>query len=290
MASHHLLLSHGMAVPVLRGNSSDAEIGITLNLTPAVPASPSDEDHDACRHFDGYFNRWFLDPVFGRHYPADMVADYGRLKRLPTGGMGTFVRTGDLEVIAARTDFIGINYYTRHVARSESITEEQNLRRTVNVAPENEWTDIGWEVYPAGLSEILTRVHLEYRPRKIYVTENGASYGTAPNGDGRIHDQARISYLRDHLTAARHCIEGGVPLAGYFAWSLLDNFEWAHGYDQRFGITWVDYETQQRTPKDSALWYQNVIRNNALGGTDLRAAGSDDRCALDGTGDLHSAK
>ena len=263
-ASHHLLLSHGMAVPVLRRNCRDAEVGITLNLTPAVPASPSEEDYEACRHFDGYFNRWFLDPVFGRHYPADMIADYEKLEQMPKEGIGSFVHDGDLDIIAARNDFLGINYYNRHVARSERIPEEHNQPRTVLVAPKEEWTDMGWEVYPEGLAEILTRVHLEYRPQKIYITENGASYSTGPNGDGRIHDHERIRFIRDHLLQAVQAMDNGVPLAGYFVWSLLDNFEWERGYDQRFGITWVDYETQQRTPKDSALWYRDVVKRGAI--------------------------
>lgn len=262
-SSHHLLLSHGWAVPVIRRNSPSAQVGITLNLSPAIPASSSPADADAARRFDGYMNRWFLEPLYHGEYPPDIVADYAEEDRLPSGGM-TFARPGDLRHVATPTDFIGINYYNRTVARSERVPEAQNLPRSVFVAPESEWTDIGWEVYPNGLFEVLMRVHLDYRPPKIYVTENGASYGDGPDPARRVTDRRRVKFLREHLLAARRAIEAGVPLEGYFAWSLMDNFEWDHGYTQRFGLTWVDYATQERIPKESALWYRRVIERNAV--------------------------
>lgn len=263
MASHHLLLSHGWAVPVLRQNSPGAEVGITLNFTPAYPASPSAADFDAARHSDGYFNRWFIDPLYGRHYPADMLVDYIARGYLPTDGP-RFINTGDMEAIAARTDFLGVNYYTRAVIRSTTVPEEENAPRTVFTAPETEWTEMGWEVYPQGLYELLCRLYFEYRPPKLYVTENGASYSDGPDAGGRIHDERRQRYLRDHIAATHRAMAAGVPLEGYFVWSLLDNFEWERGYTQRFGIVWVDYATQQRMPKDSALWYRRVIAANGL--------------------------
>ncbi|MFS8065522.1 MAG: GH1 family beta-glucosidase [Byssovorax sp.] len=262
-ASHHVLLSHGLAVPVIRRNSADARVGITLNLTPTVPASPSPADYDACRNFDGYFNRWFLDPVHGRGYPADMIADYIAAGHLPPEGL-TVLQPGDLAAISAPCDFLGINYYNRAIARSDKVAEAQNQPRTVELAPAAEWTEMGWEEYPEGLTQILNRVHLVYGPKSIYVTENGASYGTAPGADGRVHDERRLSFLREHFLAARRAIDAGVPLHGFFVWSLLDNFEWDRGYSQRFGIVWVDYETQVRIPKDSALWYKRVIAENAV--------------------------
>lgn len=257
-ASHHVLLSHGLSVPVIRANSRSARVGIALNLTPATPASPSAADREACRHFDGWFNRWFLDPLHGRQYPADMVADYVATGRLSPEGLSA-ARPGDLAAIAAPTDFLGINYYTRAVVRSHDVPEEQNHPRTVHLAPESSFTDMGWEVHPEGLFEILTRVHLEHRPATIYVTENGASYMTGPNDAGRVPDAKRVCFLRDHLGAAHRALEAGVPLAGYFVWSLLDNFEWDRGYSQRFGIVWVDYRTQERILKDSALFYAEVV-------------------------------
>jgi beta-glucosidase len=260
-ASHHLLLSHGAAVPIVRAHSPGAEVGITLNLTPAEPASPSRADRDACRHFDGYFNRWFLDPLHGRDYPADMVRDYAAAGRLPSD-WSSLVRPRDLETIAAPTDFLGVNYYSRAVVRSD-VPEAENLPRTVFLAPEREWTEMGWEVHPDGLYQILCRVHFDYGPRRIFVTENGASWTDEPEPSGRVPDERRRAFLREHLRAARRAVEAGVPLHGYFVWSFLDNFEWDRGYSQRFGIVWVDYATQRRVPKDTALWYRRVIEGNS---------------------------
>jgi len=260
-AAHHLLLSHGWAVPIIRGNSRDAEVGIALNLVPAVPASASAADFHACRHFDGYLNRWLLDPLYGRHYPADMVASYMAQGHLPAGGL-TFVHDGDLDTIASRTDFLGVNYYTRRILRDENAPD--NLPQTTFPAPDSERTEMGWEVYPDGLYDILNRLRFEYQPRKIYVTENGASYSDRPDTDGRVRDHRRVDYLRTHLAAAHRAIQNGVPLAGYFVWSLIDNFEWVKGYTQRFGIVWTDYETQERIPKDSALWYKETIAQNGF--------------------------
>jgi beta-glucosidase len=262
-ASHHLLLSHGWAVPLVRQNSPGAEVGITLNLSPSIPASKSDADHDAARQYDGYMNRWFLDPLYRGAYPADILADYGE-RRYLLASTPSWLQPGDLKHIRVATDFLGVNYYNRHVARSDAVDEKDNAPRTIFVADRAEWTDIGWEVYAEGLFEVLMRVHLEYRPDKIYVTENGASYLDGPNQEKRVADLRRVTFLRDHLLAAHRALEGGVPLAGYFAWSLMDNFEWDHGYTQRFGLSWVDYRTQERIPKDSALWYRSVIAEGAL--------------------------
>ena len=250
-------------MPIVRANSRAAEVGITLNLCPAVPASPSLEDEDAARHFDGYFNRWFLDPLYFGRYPDDMVADYIERGQLHRDGL-RFVLPGDLKAIVTPTDFLGVNYYNRAVTRSDQIDEEKNEPRTVEVAPKSEWTDMGWEVYPEGLFQILARLRAGYDVPKMYVTENGASYGDAPGADGRVADERRTRFVRDHLVAAHRAIEAGVPLAGYFLWSLLDNFEWDRGYTQRFGITWVDYVTQRRVLKDSAHWYRRVIEDNAV--------------------------
>lgn len=262
-ASHHLLLSHGGAVRALRCNSPGAEVGITLNLVPAAPASPSGADWDACRRFDGRFNRWFLDPLYGRGYPADALADHIRDGHLPDGDFAV-VKSGDLATIATPTDFLGVNYYNRAIVRSHTVSEEENEPRTLLLSPES--TDMGWEVYPDGLYEVLTHVHRSYRPRAMYVTENGASYATGPDPEGRVRDDQRLEYLRRHLVAARRALLAGAPLRGYFLWSLMDNFEWERGYTQRFGITWVDYATQRRIPKDSALWYRSVIRQNGVDG------------------------
>ncbi len=258
-AAHHVLLAHGWAVPILRRNSPGSQVGIVLNQEPAVPASASPADREAARWHDGYFNRWFLDPVFGQGYPADMVNAYSQAGHLPQGL--EFVQLGDLEAIAAPTDFLGLNYYSRAILRA-SVPERKNAPRTVHRNPNP--TDMGWEVYPDGLYELLMRIHADYHPPMLYITENGASYADGPDGEGRIADQRRLTYLRDHLAAAHRALQAGVPLAGYFAWSLMDNFEWAKGYTQRFGLVWVDYATQQRLPKDSALWYAQVIARNEV--------------------------
>ena len=164
---------------------------------------------------------------------------------------------GGMEAIAAKTDFLGVNYYTRAVVRDDQAAD--NLPQTVFAAPASERTEMGWEVYPQGLYNLLNRLHFEYQAPKLYVTENGCSYSDGPDASGHIRDQRRLNYLRDHFAAVRRAMQNGVPLAGYFVWSLMDNFEWAKGYTQRFGMVWVDYATQQRMPKDSALWYKEVI-------------------------------
>lgn len=260
-AAHHVMLSHGQAVPVIRGNVPDAKVGITLNLCPADAASDSPQDAEATRLFDGFFNRWFLDPLYGRGYPEDKHADYVKRGELPEGGLDV-IEPGDLDTIAVKTDFLGINYYSRAVIRAE-IPEEDNHPRTVHQAPEEEWTEMGWEVHAPSLESLLVRLHEEYAPPSIFITENGASYSTPPEG-ARVPDVKRVRYFHDHLTACSKAIERGVPLDGYFAWSLLDNFEWAKGYTQRFGLVWVDYETQERIPKDSAWWYASTIAANAV--------------------------
>jgi beta-glucosidase len=262
-ASHHLLLSHGWAIPVIRRNSPEAEVGITLNLAPCTPASPSHYDHQACQQVLGMWNRWFLDPLYHKTYPTEVVAGYLDEGILTPEGM-TFVKEGDLDVISAPTDFLGINYYTRHFIRNQEIPEDLNLPQTNYQALEGEWTEMGWEIYPVGLYEILSDINAAYPVNKLYITENGASYSDEPDGNGRIQDTRRLSYLRSHFVEAHRAIQEGVPLAGYMVWSLFDNFEWARGYTQRFGLVWVDYETQQRIPKDSAMWYRAVIQQNGL--------------------------
>ena len=262
-ASHHLLLSHGQAVPIIRQNSRGAEVGITLNLTHVMPASPSPADAIAARVIDGGINRWFLDPLYGRGYPHDMLEHHARSGVLPGPALPN-QRPGDGEIIATACDFLGVNYYSRAVARSAEIPEDQNQPRTVFVAPTSEQTDIGWEVHPQGLSALLIRLQREYNPPRLYITVNGAAYNTGPDSNDRVADRARVQYLKTHFEAAHAALEAGVPLAGYFVWSLLDNFEWAHGYQQRFGIVWVDFATQRRLLKDSARYLRDVAWNNAV--------------------------
>ena len=262
-AAHHLLLSHGWAVPVLRRNSPGARVGIALNPVPAYPASPSDADRDAARRFDGAANRWYLDPIFRGSYPRDAVEDLAQEGLLPGGSM-PWVEDGDMKSIAASLDFLGINYYSSAVLRSDRIPEADNAPRSVPEAPPAERTDMGWEVFPQGLHDLLVRIQRAYRPPSVHVTECGAAYDTAPGPGRRVKDARRQEFLREHLLAAHRAIADGVPLAGFFLWTLVDNFEWAHGFTQRFGVVWLDRVTQERTLKDSALWYRDVIAANAV--------------------------
>ncbi|MFZ2517723.1 MAG: family 1 glycosylhydrolase, partial [Anaerolineae bacterium] len=210
---------------------------------------------------DGRWVRWFLDPLYGRQYPADITAELDAEGAFPHGVL-SFVQPGDDAAIATPTDFLGVNYYNRVIVRSQAVTEADNLPPTLIPAPRDpdHWSEMGWETYPDGLFGTLGRLTFEYQVPKIYITENGASYADGPGADSQVHDARRLAYVRQHLTAAWRAIQMGVPLAGYFAWSLLDNFEWAHGYAQRFGLTWVNYETQERIVKDSGLWYGQAAR------------------------------
>lgn len=257
--AHHLLLSHGLATAAVRGNAPDAQVGITLILSPVEPASASAADADAARAYDGFFNRWFLDPLHGRGYPADAVADRVRWGHLPDHAL-PFVREGDLRTIAAPTDFLGVNYYSRAVMRAGP----DGRPRGVPMAPPEDLTDMGWEVWPRGLYDVLMHVHRTYAPRTLYVTENGAAFPDAVTATGRVEDMRRVDYLRDHLVEARRALSDGAPLAGYFAWSLLDNWEWGQGFAKRFGLFRVDYATQKRSPKDSAHFYRAVIAAHAV--------------------------
>jgi beta-glucosidase len=259
-----MLLSHGLVIPVIHRNSPGSEVGITLNLNTITPASPSKADHDAAREYDGLLNRWFLEPLYGRQYPADMVEVYEKRGWLPNGL--DFVQSGDWDVISTPADFLGLNTYTRTVVRSDAIPESENAPRTVFTAPQSEWTEMGWEISHEALFDLLCRLHFEYQPGKIYITENGASYSDGPDVDGRIHDHRRIAYYKGQLASVQRAIQCGVPVAGYFAWSLMDNFEWGRGYTQRFGLIWVDYKTLERKLKDSAYWYREVVEHNWLEG------------------------
>lgn len=257
-AVHHVLLSHGQAVPVIRANAPGAEVGAALMLVPAEPASSSDVDAEATAFFDGMWNRWFFDPMYGLSYPQDFVDRMVSRGFIEDGALG-FVQPGDMETIATPCDFLGINLYSRHVGRGE---EAGNAPR--EVVESTERTDMDWEVWPQALETGLRWVHERYAPGAIYVTENGAAYGQGPGADGHIQDEKRIAYLGGHLRAAHRAIAAGVPLRGYFTWSLLDNFEWGFGKTKRFGLVWVDYETLERTPKASAWWYRDVIARGGL--------------------------
>jgi len=261
--AHHLLLSHGWAVPVLRRNSPASEVGLVHIATAVEPATPSEADRDAARWWDGVFNRWYLDPVYRGEYPADAVADRVRAGHLPSAEL-PFVQHGDLRAISAPLDYLGVNYYSRTVMSGQPGPDGQPAPRAVPMAPPEALTDMGWEVWPQGLEDVLRRLQRDYHPGRIYVTENGAAYPEGPGPDGRVRDERRRAFLEGHLRALQRAVAAGVPVAGYYHWSLLDNFEWAHGFARRFGLVHVDLSTQRRTPKDSAWYYRAVATANAL--------------------------
>ncbi|MBT0772210.1 beta-glucosidase [Kineosporia sp. J2-2] len=267
---HHLLLGHGLAVQALRAQNVE-RVGITLNLYAVDPASDSAVDTDAARRVDGFQNRLFLDPVLKGRYPQDMLHDLSEF-----GGMGD-VRDGDLDTISQPIDMLGVNYYTRYVITGDpdhpDLVGERTGQRDspyIGAAHAREvrhgmpLTDLGWEIDPDGLYDVLTRLKREYPAVPLVITENGAAFADPLSEDGVVHDADRISYVRDHLAACSRAIDDGVPLKGYFLWSVFDNFEWAEGYAKRFGVVHVDYESQVRTPKDSAVWYSKVIETRSL--------------------------
>jgi beta-glucosidase len=267
---HHLLLGHGLATQALKAQGAE-KVGITLNLYAVDPASDSALDTDAARRVDGFQNRLFLDPVLKGRYPQDLLHDFTEF-----GGMGE-VRDGDLKVISTPIDLLGVNYYTRYVITGDPdhpdlVGERRGQLDSPYIGAPNArevrhgkpLTDLGWEIDPDGLYDVLTRLQREYPAIPIVITENGAAFDDVLTDDGAVHDSRRVAYVRDHLAACSRAIDAGVPLKGYFLWSVFDNFEWAEGYAKRFGVVHVDYETQVRTPKDSALWYSKVIRSGSL--------------------------
>jgi beta-glucosidase len=269
-ASHHLLLAHGLAAEAM--DDGGGEIGIILNLQPTRPATDDPGDERAARLGDLQMNALYLDPLFGRGYPAELVEHYRGVSDFG------FVRDGDLDTIARPLDFLGVNYYTLQTVTAHPQPEGEaaplpgHLGGWVVVPPGVGATAMGWAIEPASLTEVLLRLRREYPPIRLYVTENGAAFDDEVGPDGRVDDRRRIAFLRDHLSAAHRAIEAGVPVAGYFVWSFLDNFEWAEGYSKRFGLVYVDYETQERIPKESARWYREALRRGGPEGEGLTFA------------------
>ncbi|MCD5341811.1 beta-glucosidase [Arthrobacter sp. AK04] len=283
-AAHHLLLGHGLAARELRREDPDATLGITLNLTVPDPRDPgSKSDRDAARRIDGQFNRIFLDPLFRGEYPADLLADVAHL------GLAGLVQDGDLDTISTPLDLLGVNYYHGESLTKDPVDPGERAGQETTSAPGQAdrpvsspfvaadgvrsvprglpVTGMGWEVQPEGLRRLLNRLQAEYTGPAgipVYITENGAAYDDVPDDAGFVDDQDRLGFFAAHLRAVHDAIEDGVDVRGYLAWSLLDNFEWSFGYHQRFGLVRVDYSTQERTPKASALWYSAVAASNAL--------------------------
>ncbi|MGI8587022.1 MAG: GH1 family beta-glucosidase [Chloroflexia bacterium] len=246
--AHHLLLSHGLAVPAIRAAVSGAGVGITLNLQPVYPATDSAADLAAASRQDLFANRLFLDPLFEGRYPDHLSEVFGSI--------GLPVKSGDLELISAPLDFLGVNYYTRALVRADPAGDPGGV---ATEHPPGEYTTMDWEVYPDGLRVLLERVNRDYPAPAYYVTENGAAFPDELSPDGTVYDPRRQAYLEAHFAAAAQAVAAGVPLRGYFVWSLMDNFEWDKGYSQRFGLLYVDYPTGRRFWKASGRWYQRLL-------------------------------
>ncbi|RYV49839.1 GH1 family beta-glucosidase [Pengzhenrongella frigida] len=276
-AAHHLLLGHGLAINELRSRAPLANLGITLNLDVSDPVDPADPgDVEAARLLDGQFNRIFLDPILRGQYPADVLADVAPF------GLETHIKDGDLAIISAKIDSLGVNYYRGQAASGrpapgDPAGEAPVVRPTSSPFPAADGafsharglptTAMGWEVQPEGLTRLLVRLQQEYTGPAgvaLYVTENGAAYDDVPDATGFVQDDDRLDYLDQHLRAVHDAVTQGVDIRGYFVWSLLDNFEWAWGYHQRFGIVRVDFDTLVRTPKASGRWYADVARTNTV--------------------------
>jgi beta-glucosidase len=250
-AAHHTHLAHREAVLAIRAARPGAKVGICHDVNYAVPATDREADVAAARRHDGAMHRWFLDPTFGRGYPADMVAWYEEHGLLDGIGLD--------EITAAEPiDFLAVNYYRRERIVDAPLRDEWGIGAAV-LDRDGERTGNGWEVWPDGLRAGLVRIHADYAPAELAITENGATFADTVTPDGTVDDAERRSYIERHLGALADARDAGVPVNAYFVWSLLDNFEWGEGYGHRFGIVHVDFETQRRTVKASGRWYQQLL-------------------------------
>jgi beta-glucosidase len=266
-AAHHVLLAHGLGMQAVRAAAPGASVGIASNIDVKTPRSAHPADIRAADLEDVFRNRWYLDPVLLGEYPESGIVERGWDQ--------DSVLPGDLDAISAAMDFIGLNYYSRTVVKDDTIDDAE--RPPPIVAADLPHTTMGWEVYPEGLRDLLVRFNTDYQLPPVYVTENGVAFADQLV-DGAVHDEDRRSYLERHFAAAAEAMAAGVPLRGYFVWTLLDNFEWAQGYSQRFGIVWTDFETQERVIKDSGRWFSGEIAR--LSGRQPVAPGSQPREAV----------
>jgi beta-glucosidase len=251
---HHLLLSHGLAVQALRESTRPgAQIGAALNLSTVMPASEDEQDLQAAARFDAFLNRMILDPLYFSRYPAE-------LEPLFMATMSANL-SDDLKIISIPTDYLGVNYYSRTVVKHDPNIP---ILEASEVHPTGNEYSMMWEIYPEGLHDLLVRVQKDYTPPYILITENGVPVPEDIDFDGRIRDERRIRYLRAHLIQTKRAMDAGVPVKGYFVWSLMDNFEWALGYRPRFGLIHVDFKTQERIIKDSGHWFSSVARTNLV--------------------------
>jgi beta-glucosidase len=258
-AGHHLLVAHAEAAARLRANvRQPARIGVALNLTPVSAVDASAAVEEGAERADVLSNRWFLDPLFRGSYPERLFRD---LEVHPP-----LIEDGDMALISTPLDFLGVNYYFRTLLRTRrGIGREQSMEGYEQVVPVPgaTYTDMAWEIYPQGVRDLLLRVQQDYAPPLIMVSENGAAFADQWDGSDQIPDVRRVQYLRDHIQELEKVYIEGVPLCGYFAWSLLDNYEWVDGYSKRFGLVYVDYATQRRIVKASGRWYAEFIAAQA---------------------------
>ncbi len=254
-ALHHILLSHGLAIEAMQAISKQPlKIGITLNLNPVHPATGSKKDAEAADRVDMFMNRIVLDPLLKGTSPIQDSA-IGKLLS------GRLIQPGDLEKIN-NLDILGVNYYSRAVMKHSNKIPVINVEQVHPVG--NEYSGM-WEIYPEGMYEILMRIQGDYQPKaEIMVTENGVPVPDGIDFDGRVRDERRIRYLKNHLAQVQRAMQDGVPVRGYFHWSLLDNFEWALGYGPRFGLFYLDYKTLERILKDSGRWFGRVIQDHGF--------------------------
>ncbi|MCA1032550.1 beta-glucosidase [Bacillus timonensis] len=255
-AAHHIMLSHGEVVKLYKEELKlEKGIGITLNLSPMYAASDSQNDLLAANNIDGYVNRWFLDPIFKGQYPVDMMNLYSKYVH-----SFDFIKAGDMESISYPCDFFGINFYNRQLVEYNAASDFL-FKPAYSDYPKS---GMGWDISPNEFKELIYRLREEYTNLPIYITENGAAFDDVLEEDGSVHDHDRVSFLEQHLKAIIELNEEGLNIAGYYLWSLLDNFEWAFGYEKRFGITYVDFNTQKRYLKDSAKRYAEVVKTREL--------------------------
>jgi beta-glucosidase len=252
LAGHTLLVAHGMAVERFRSLLPDARVGITVDMWPVYPAQDSDQDRAAAARL-AEMNGWFVDPIYRGDYPAAMRDEFGEM--LPP------FTNEQIRAVQQPLDFVGLNNYSRNIVRHDPQAEPF---QAAALPPAGPLTAMNWEIYPAALRDILCWLHERCSPPAMYVTENGAAFDDQPDASGYVDDQDRVAFFRGYLSQAHAAIQAGVPLRGYFAWSLLDNFEWAYGYSKRFGIVRVDYDTLERTVKRSGRWYADVARTSQL--------------------------
>ena len=262
--AHHEQLAHGLAVQAMRSERDGLELGVVINPSPIRSEGNPPADADEIRKIDAIHNRWWFDSILKGAYPEDIIDDFGPL--------ADAIQHGDLEQIAQPIDWMGINYYFDMLVRgmrpddtgADRMRAYPTVRRTAQADERPVHTDMGWPITPEGFTDLLVRLHTDYpNMPPIYITENGCAYDD-PVIAGRCADPRRIEYLDLHLRAVKDAIDEGVDIRGYYQWSLMDNFEWALGYDKRFGLVHIDFDTLERTPKDSAEWYREVINRNGL--------------------------